>query len=72
MSTIELKNIVISKISEINDETFLAAINTILDSKSETIENYNSDLKKSEIDLVQGNVATHNQVLEKIAQWKKR
>lgn len=72
MSTIELKNIVISKISEINDETFLAAINTILDSKSETIENYNSDLKKSENDIALGNVATHNQVLEKIAQWKKR
>jgi predicted transcriptional regulator len=72
MSTIELKNIVISKISEINDEAFLAAINTILDSKSETIENYNSDLKKSENDIALGNVATHNQVLEKIAQWKKR
>ena len=72
MSTIELKNIVISKISEINDEAFLLAINTILDSKSESIEEYNLDLKKSENDIAQGNVATHNQVLEKIAQWKKR
>jgi shikimate 5-dehydrogenase len=72
MSTIELKNLVISKISEINDEAFLAAINTILDSKSESVENYNLDLKKSEDDIAQGNVSTHNQVLEKIAQWKKR
>ena len=72
MSTIELKNIVISKISEINDEAFLAAINTILDSKSENIESYNADLKKSENDILQGNIASHNQVLEKIAQWKKR
>ncbi|WP_395064038.1 hypothetical protein [Flavobacterium sp.] len=72
MSTIELKNIVISKISEINDDAYLAAINTILDSKSESIEEYNLDLKKSENDIAQGNVATHNQVLEKIAQWKKR
>lgn len=72
MSTIELKNIVISKISEINDEAFLAAINIILDSKSENIENYNADLKKSENDILQGNIASHNQVLEKIAQWKKR
>jgi len=72
MSTIELKNLVISKISEINDEAFLAAINTILDSKSESVENYNLDLKKSENDIAQGNVSTHNQVLEKIAQWKKR
>lgn len=72
MSTIELKNLVISKISEINDEAFLAAINTILDSKSESVEDYNLDLKKSEDDIAQGNVSTQNQVLEKIAQWKKR
>lgn len=72
MSTIELKNLVISKISGINDEAFLAAINTILDSKSESVENYNLDLKKSEDDIASGNVSTHNQVLEKIAQWKKR
>ncbi|HCQ13597.1 hypothetical protein [Flavobacterium sp.] len=72
MSTIELKNLVISKISEINDEAFLAAINTILDSKSESVENYNLDLKKSEDDIANGSVSTHNQVLEKIAQWKKR
>lgn len=72
MSTIELKNLVISKISEINDEAFLAAINTILDSKSESVENYNLDLKKSEDDIANGNVLSHNHVLEKIAQWKKR
>ena len=72
MSTIELKNIVISKITEINDEAFLSAINTILDSKSESIEDYNLDLNKSENDIFNGNLATHNQVLEKIAQWKKR
>lgn len=72
MTTLGLKNIVISKITEINDEVFLAAINIILDSKSETIENYNSDLKKSENDISSENLATHNQVLEKISQWKKR
>ena len=72
MSTIELKNLLISKISEINDEAFLAAINTILDSKSESVENYNLDLKKSEDDIANGNFSTHNQVLEKIAQLKKR
>lgn len=72
MSTIELKNLVISKIAEINDEAFLAAINTILDSKSESVEDYNLDLKKSEDDIAQENVSTHSQVLEKIAEWKKR
>ena len=72
MSVLELKNILISKISEIDDEAFLSAINIILDSKSETIESYNLDLQNSENDILNGNVLTHNQVLEKIAEWKKR
>jgi len=72
MNTIELKKVLISKISEINDEAFLAAINTILDNKSESIESYNQDLQKSENDIINGNIFSHNQVLEKIAEWKKR
>ncbi len=35
MSTVELQNLLISKISKIDDEVFLTAINTILDNKSE-------------------------------------
>ena len=35
MSTVELQNLLISKISQIDDEAFLTAINTILDNKSE-------------------------------------
>lgn len=66
MSTIELKKVLISKISEIDDEVFLAAINTILDSKSKSIESYNEDLQKSQNDIANGNVLSHNQVLEKI------
>ena len=46
MSTIELKNLLISKIAEIEDEALLLAINIILDSKSRSIENYNQDLQK--------------------------
>lgn len=72
MSTVELQNLLISKISQIDDEVFLKAINTVLDNGSENIENYNLDLQKSEEDINNGNVFTHNQVLEKIAQWKKR
>ena len=44
MSTIELKNIVISKIAGIDDEAFLSAINTILYSKAKSVEN-NPDLQ---------------------------
>ena len=72
MGTVELKNILISKISKIDDEAFLSAINVILDSKSETIESYNLDLKNSENDITYGNVFSHSQVMEKIAEWKKR
>jgi hypothetical protein len=36
MTTIELKKVLIHRISEINDVSFLKAIKTILDSKTET------------------------------------
>jgi hypothetical protein len=36
MTTIELKNLLIHRISEISDVSFLEAIKTILDSKSES------------------------------------
>lgn len=36
MTTIELKKVLIHRISEINDISFLKAIKTILDSKTET------------------------------------
>lgn len=44
MNTIELKNMLISKIAEIDDEVFLSAINTILDSKSKS--NYKQEFQK--------------------------
>jgi hypothetical protein len=46
MSTMELKEIMKSKIDNIDDEAFLSAINTILDSKSKSGTNYNQDLQK--------------------------
>lgn len=36
MSTLELKDMLISRIAEINDVQFLKAINTILDTKTES------------------------------------
>jgi len=66
MSAVELQNLLISKISKIDDEVFLTAINTVLDNGSENIESYNLDLQKSEEDIINGNTFTHNQVLEKI------
>jgi len=46
MSTIELREILKSKIDNIDDEGFLLAINTILESKSKSNPNYNQDLQK--------------------------
>ncbi|WP_281299258.1 hypothetical protein [Flavobacterium limnophilum] len=46
MSTMELKEILKSKIDNIDDEAFLSAINTILDNQSKSGTNYNHDLKK--------------------------
>ena len=46
MSTIELKELLKSKIDQIDDETFLSAINTILESKSKSLKNYSQDLQK--------------------------
>jgi predicted transcriptional regulator len=37
MTTVELKNILIQRIAGINDKSFLTAINTIIESKSESI-----------------------------------
>ncbi|WP_396169885.1 hypothetical protein [Flavobacterium sp.] len=46
MSTIELREILKSRIDSIDDEAFLLAINTILESKSKSVTNYNQDLQK--------------------------
>jgi hypothetical protein len=75
MSTIELKNIVISKISEINDEAFLSAINTILDSKSESIlilsDDQKSSIKKSQKEYLEGNYFSNDSVNEEMEKWLK-
>ena len=75
MSTIELKNIVISKISEINDEAFLSAINTILDSKSESIlilsDDQKSSIKKSQKEYLEGNYFSNDSGNDEMEKWLK-
>jgi hypothetical protein len=76
MNTLELKNILISEIEKINDDTFLSALKTILDSRKSSPENYseryNEDLKVAEEDIQSGNFYSHNEVMDKIEQWKKK
>lgn len=76
MNTLELKNILISEIEKINDDTFLSALKTILESRKPSSENYseryNEDLKVAEEDIQSGNFYSHNEVMDKIEQWKKK
>lgn len=72
MSTVELKEILKSKIDQIDDDLLLSEVHTILSRKSEIIESYNLDLQQSENDILNGKIYSHNQVLEKIKEWKKR
>ncbi len=49
MSTLELKNILIHKISSINDRSFLEALRTILDAKTESTIYHTSSQEKANI-----------------------
>lgn len=76
MNTIELKNILISEIEKIDDESFLSALKTILDSRNKAPKNYsehyNEELKVAEDDIKNGNTYSHSEVKDKIEQWKKK
>lgn len=76
MNTLELKNILISEIEKIDDDTFLSALKTILDSRKHSPENYseqyNEDLKVAEENIQSGNFYTHSEVKDKIEEWKKK
>lgn len=76
MNTLELKNILISEIAKIDDESFLSALKTILDSRKSTPKNYsekyNEELKVAEQEIQNGFFYSHNEVKDKIEQWKKK
>lgn len=83
MGTIELKNLLISKIAEINDEAFLSAINTILDSKSKSVENSDQEFQKiiiltnqqkkeiqnSQQEYLKGNYIENDVLNEEMEKW---
>ncbi|RED26205.1 hypothetical protein BD847_0119 [Flavobacterium cutihirudinis] len=76
MNTLQLKNILISEIEKIDDDTFLSALKTILDSRKtspkEYLEQYNNELKVAEEDIEKGNFYSHDDAKNKIEQWKKK
>ena len=72
MGTIELKEFLKAKIDEIDNESFLHEIKAIFKNKSIDLSLYNYELQQSEMDIELGDVIPHNDVLEKIKEWKKR
>jgi hypothetical protein len=73
MSTIELKNILISKIAEINDEAFLIALNTIIESKNRDVIILSQEqklvIKNSQKEYLEGQFHTNDSVNEEMEKW---
>lgn len=75
MNTLQLRNILISEIEKIDDDTFLSALKTILDSRKSTTQEYeiyNEELNVGEEDIRKGNYYSHNEMKDEIEKWKKK
>jgi hypothetical protein len=74
MTTIELKKVLIHRITEINDISFLKALKTILDSKTDseiislTVEQRN-EIIASRKELEQGLFIEHELLDKKVSGW---
>jgi hypothetical protein len=74
MTVIDLKTFLIHRISEINDVSFLKALKTILDSKTETgvIQLTNeqlNDIITSKKEIEQGQFIENNAFEKEVGQW---
>ena len=74
MTTIELKKVLIHRITEINDISFLKALKTILESKTETevisltLEQRN-EIIESKKEIEQGLYIEHEVLDKKVSTW---
>ena len=74
MTTLELKDILIQKISAINDKSFLSAIKVIIDAKSEKLIYRTTPEQKQTINegreqIRKGEYLTNDQVESEVDQW---
>jgi hypothetical protein len=74
MSTIELKNLLIHRISEITDVRFLEALKTILDSKSESnvlplTREQKDEIIASQKEISSGMFVDQNDIEGEVAAW---
>jgi len=76
MTTVELKNLLIHRIGRINDKPFLTAINTIIETKSESIIFKTTPEQRKHINegrdqIARGECFTNEQVEKEIDKWLK-
>jgi hypothetical protein len=74
MSTIELRSILIHRISEITDIAFLEALKTILDSKSESnvlplTDELRDEIQASKMEIAQGLYIDNDDLEKEINGW---
>ena len=74
MSTIELKNALIQRISEIQDKSFLEAIKTILDSRAESNTLYltpemTNEIMASKQEIEKGLFVENNLLEKEVEEW---
>jgi hypothetical protein len=74
MSTLDLKHIILEQLSQIEDESFLTAIKTIIESKISGGTYYLSDYQKERIDVARedlkyGESITHDNLQKEIDLW---
>ena len=74
MTTIELKDILHHKIAAINDKSFLVAMNTIIDTKSEnlifkTTPEQKLRVKAAQEQIARGEGISNDQVVADIDKW---
>lgn len=75
MTTIELKKQLINRISEIDDESFLQAIKTILDSKTQSqvitlTKAQGQEIDESKKQVEAGEFIEQDELDQKFNQWK--
>ena len=76
MTTVDLKNILIHRIAGINDKSLLTAINTLVETKSESMINKTTPEQQKRIgeaivQISRGESLTNEQVKKEIDKWLK-
>ncbi len=74
MTAIQLKKLLVHRISEINDVSFLKALKTILDSKTDAevlklTEDQRQEIMQSKKEIQEGLSMDHETLDKKVAKW---